>query len=367
MTKFFASNCEKFYCHPHRRRQAMPYGSLAIINVRTKESDFLEVYNLIDEVDLVDYISQYVQLSEENGEFWGLSPFKEENTPSFSVRRETNRWYDFSSGKGGNIITFVKEYHKVGYYKALDIIKKYANITDDITQSNIRLGCVSIAKRFKQSQIKQKTSKSPILRDDYMDRYEFNTDKLTSWINEGISTDTLKFFDVRYDRFSNRIVFPIKSYNGDIINVCGRTLDKNYKEKKLRKYSYFFSLGVLDTLYGISENIDEIKKQKEVIVFEGAKSVMLAHQWGIKNTCALLTSHLNPQQLNFLIKLGVRVVFALDEDIDIRQDTNIKKLKRYVTVEWVRNKDNLLGEKMSPVDAGYDIWKNLYDRRQKLN
>lgn len=326
----------------------------------------MEIQELVDSVDIVEYISQYLDLEEVNGEFWCLSPFKDEKTPSFSVRRETNQWYDFSSGRGGNIIHFVREYHNVGYNRALEIIKEYANISDDISQKSTKLGCVSIAKKFKQLTTKEKQSKSGVLNSDYMDRYEINAAKLQSWVDEGIDFETLMYFGVRYDSFSNRIVYPIKSYGGDIINVCGRTLDKDYKAKKLRKYSYFFPLGILDTLYGISDSIDYIREKKEVIIFEGAKSVMLAYQWGIKNTCALLTSHLNPQQLKFLIKLGVRVVFALDEDVDIRQDQNIKKLKRYVTVEWVKNKDNLLSEKMSPVDMGEEVWKSLYERRQLL-
>lgn len=94
---------------------------------------------------------------------------------------------------------------------------------------------------------------------------------------------------------------------------------------------------------------------------------MLADEWGIRNSCAILTSHLNSQQLIFLIKLGVRVVFALDEDVDIKEDVNIQKLKRYVRIEWVRNLDNLLSSKMAPVDAGFEVWKELYERRSSIN
>ncbi len=54
----------------------------------------LETEDLIEEIDIVDYISQFVELEEKGGEYWGLSPFKEEKTPSFSVRRETGEFYD---------------------------------------------------------------------------------------------------------------------------------------------------------------------------------------------------------------------------------------------------------------------------------
>ncbi|MBR4023515.1 MAG: hypothetical protein IKI94_13155 [Ruminococcus sp.] len=206
-----------------------------------------------------------------------------------------------------------------------------------------------------------------ILPTNYMERYEFNTDKLQAWVNEGISLETMRKFGVHYDSFSNRIVFPIKNYSGDIINVCGRTLDKDFKEKEIRKYTYFKPLGYLDTLYGFSDNVQAILEKKEIIIFEGCKSVMLADEWGIKNSCAILTSHLNPQQLIFLIKLGIRVVFALDEDVNIRDDDNIQRLKRYVRIEWVKNFDNLLSPKMAPVDAGFEVWKKLYERRRSIN
>lgn len=328
----------------------------------------MEVDDILEEVDILEYIGQYCDLEQKSdGEYWGLSPFKEEKTPSFSVNTEKQRFYDFSSGTGGNLISFIMRYDGCSFVEALNKLKKYANITDDNVRSTGRLESTKIAKRFRHKSPIRKESTSSILPDHYMERYEFNIEKLQTWVAEGISLNTMRKFDVKYDSFSNRIVFPIKSYDGDIINVCGRTLDKDYKEKGLRKYTYFKPLGVLDTLYGISDNRNEIMRQKEVIVFEGAKSVMIAYEWGIKNTCAILTSHLNPQQLLHFIALGVRVVFALDEDIDIKEDSNIARLKRYVRIEYIRNFDDLLSSKMAPVDAGFDVWKKLYERRKPLN
>jgi DNA primase len=60
--------------------------------------------NFISSIDIVEFLSQYTELTEKNGEYWGLSPLKEENTPSFSVRKEENTFYDFSSGVGGNVL-----------------------------------------------------------------------------------------------------------------------------------------------------------------------------------------------------------------------------------------------------------------------
>ena len=326
----------------------------------------MDVEDILDRIDILEYISQYCELEEKGGEWWGLSPFKNEKTPSFSVNTEKQRFYDFSSGLGGNLINFTKSYHKCGFEKAIKLLEEYIGDSKEGEASD-RLECTKVARKYRWSPHKQNEPKTQILAPNYMERYIYDKDKLQTWIDEGIDLKTLKNFDAHYDSFSNRIVYPIKSYNGDIINVSGRTLDPNYKEKGLRKYTYFFPLGTLDTLYGFSNNKQDILDRNEIILFEGAKSVMLAHSWGVRNTSAILTSHLNPNQLRFLVKLGVRVVFALDEDVDIRKDVNINRLKRFVRVEWVKNRDGLLSEKMAPVDAGPDIWNELYERRVKLN
>lgn len=326
----------------------------------------MEVRDLIEQIDIVDYISQYVDLEEENGEFWGLSPFKDEKTPSFSVRREKQVFYDFSSGAGGNVIAFAQKIHNCNFHKAIEHLKKFANISENTEIKTERLECAKIAKRFRKAEQKRRESTAKPLQYDYMQRYEFNTEKLQAWVDEGISLETMRTFEVAYDAFSDRIVFPIKNYGGEIINVCGRTLDPDFKTKGLRKYTYFFPLGTLDTLYGISDNIEDVLLKKELIIFEGAKSVLLAHTWGIKNTCALCTSHLNPQQFLFLAKLGVRVVFALDKEIDIKEDRQIQRLKRYVTVDYINDKNNLLDEKMAPVDKGVEVFEMLYNERRRL-
>lgn len=316
---------------------------------------------LIESIDIVEYISQYVELEEKNGEYWGLSPFKDERTPSFSVREETQSFYDFSSGIGGNVFTFVKFINKCGSKKAIEILKTYVGTDADI-KVNQKLASTKIIKKYK-SEHKQTQSKREILAPDYMDRFEVYENKLRVWEDEGISRNTLMEFGVRYDSISNRLVYPIKDFSGNIINVAGRTLDENWKAKKLRKYTYFQPLGVLDTIYGLSDNKEEILKKREIIIFEGAKSVMLCHTWGILNTGAILTSHLNPNQLRILAKLGCRVVFALDKEVNIKLDHNIKKLKQFVNVEYIIDRHDLLDMKDSPVDKGKEVWERLYNER----
>lgn len=329
----------------------------------------MEVSEIIESVDILEYISQFCDPQEkEDGEYWCLSPLKDERTPSFSINQEMQRFYDFSSGKGGNVLDFICAYNNCDFLKGLRILKSYAGISNDSVSGETpqRLAATSVAKRFQSKKQKGKPAKATVLTQDYMNRYEWNVKKLAVWEREGITMESMERFQVRYDPFSDRLVYPIRDVNGNIINVCGRTLDPKFKEKKLRKYTYFQPLGILDTLYGLSDNIDEIRKHGEIILFEGAKSVMMADGWDIRNTGAVLTSHLNPYQFKILIKLGVKITFALDAEVDIREDVNIMKLRQYAQVYWVRNRDNLLNPKDSPTDKGQEVFQLLYQERRRL-
>ena len=323
----------------------------------------LDLEELIRSIDIVEYISQYIDLEQRGFEFWGLSCFKSENTPSFSVRRDPGFFYDYSSGIGGNLFTFVKEYNKCSNTEAIEILKNYAGYDGQVSAGHKRLQAEIDCRRFAKPKNNAKLGKNTILTDDYMDRYENRSDKLDVWRAEGISDESLKKFQVKYDSFSDRLVYPIRNLDGKIVNIGGRTLDPQWKDKKLRKYTYFHSWGTLNVIYGLYENMESILKKREVILFEGCKSVLLANTWGIENTGAILTSHLNGEQLNLLIKLGCRVVFALDKDVNIWKDKNIMKLNRYVNCEFLWDSKGLLDEKDSPVDKGLEVFNTLYEDR----
>ena len=323
----------------------------------------MELTELIQSIDIVAFISQYVDLTQKGEEFWGLSPFNEEKTPSFSVRPAPPRFYDFSSGIGGNVFTFVKHYHRCTSREAVEILKSFAGIDGEIAGVRDRMQATSDCKRFKRPKATQKPSKATVLPENIMEQYEKRPEKLAVWEAEGISPASLERFQVFYDSFSDRLVYPIRDPAGKIVNIGGRTLDPLFKEKKLRKYTYFYPWGSLQTLYGLFENRKFIEEQHEIILFEGCKSVLLADTWGIRNCAAILTSHLNPSQMKLLARLGCRAVFALDKDVNVRKDHNIEKLRHYINVEYIYDAGDLLDEKDAPVDKGKEVFHSLYDSR----
>jgi len=326
----------------------------------------LELEELIQSIDIVDYIGQFVELEQQGEEFWGLSCFQSEKTPSFSVRKDPPFWYDYSSGQGGNIITFIKAYFKCSSHEAVEKLKEYAGIDGEVFVPRERMSATIICKKYQKPKITQKESKVKILPDNYMERYEKRADKLAIWEKEGISKESLDKFQVYYDGFSDRLVYPVRDLNGKIINVGGRAVSPTWKEEGQRKYCYFFQFGTINTIYGLSDNMDAIKKAGEVILFEGCKSVLIADTWGIHYCGAILTSHLSVNQMKILAKLGVNVTFALDKDVKVWEDKNINKLKRYVNVSYIYDTDGLLDSKDSPVDKGVDVFKTLYLHRGRL-
>lgn len=326
----------------------------------------MELSEILESVDIVSLIEQYVELEEKNGEFWGRSPFKEEKTPSFSARRETGRFYDFSSGIGGNAVTFLKYYHGVTAHEAVEMLKKFAGITDEGYVAHQKMSATSVCKKYAKPKIVVKQNTSNVLADNYMDRYEDKPEKYEIWRAEGISDESMAYFGVKYDGFSNCIVYPVRNDVGKIVNIGGRTLYPDFKERCLRKYTYFKPWnGQMNIIYGLFENKESILEQKEIILFEGMKSVLIARDYGFKNTGAILTSHLNPGQMKILARLGVRVVFALDKDVKIKQDRNIEILRRYVNVEYIYDFKDLLDEKDSPVDKGVEVFSKLYETKIK--
>ena len=328
----------------------------------------MDLEDLIEAIDIVDYISQFVDLEERGEEFWGLSPFTSEKTPSFSVRRAFQSFYCFSSGIGGNVFTFVKYYFKCSSWEAVNKLKEYAGLNADKVIIRQKSDAVRVCRKYMRKEPRKSCGSNQKFPEDYMDRYEKNADALKVWEDEGISREVLDEWQVYYDRFSNRLVYPIRNLSGNIINIGGRTLDPGWKEKGFRKYTYFAKWGgEMDVIYGLYDNLDEIKASNEVILFEGCKSVLLADTWGIKNTAAILTSHLSPAQMQILAKLGVRTVFALDKEVIIRDDHNIKRLKKYTEVEYLWDKNNILGEKMAPVDMGKEVFQSLYRQRLRYH
>lgn len=323
----------------------------------------MTIREILEQSDLYDYVSQYVDLELKGKEYWGLSPFQEENTPSFSLNEEKQLWKDFSSGKGGNIVDFITEYHKCSVGEAIKKLLSWLNISE--SEYVPKSDTIRYMKKYKRR--KNSFSLLPpkkALSESELDKYEKS--KIELWIDEGIDQQTCDEFEIRYDPYDESIIIPIRDNSGRLVNICRRTTDPNYKIYGIPKYIYKYPMGQTDFLYGWAKSKDFIVSKKEVIIAEGAKSVMKLYQFGYKNSVAALTSHLNEHQILPLIKLGYDVVIAFDKDAKPYEDQNIKRLKKFCAVYLALDRHNFLDNKDSPVDKGKSVWDQIYQERIRL-
>jgi len=320
--------------------------------------------DILEQVNIVEYIQQYAELKKENGELWGICPLHGENTPSFCVNENKQTFYCFGCNAGGSLINFIMDYDKCSCGVAIQKIKEFYNIKDE-DYKNVPI-IVKILKKFKKFEKKD----SPISRGEIPQQTlkRLVSGNIKEWVEEEISQSVMDLFGVKYDRVENAIAFEVRDNDGNLIAFKERTLYPDYKELNIPKYTYTNAIGTNDFLWGFHINKEECLSKKEVIVLEGEKSVMKLMTWGIKNCVALGTSHINDEQLSFLIKTGLNVVVAVDKDKqkESLKNENWNKLKRYCKVYIIYDKSNLLDEKDAPVDKGQDVWKQLYDKKRIL-
>jgi DNA primase len=324
----------------------------------------LTVEELVKGCDIVEYIRQFVSLEFKDGEWWGISPFKKEFTPSFSVN-ENGLWYDFSSGKGGNVLTFISEFKKINIGFAIQELKKYLSVQDDIvfTQADI----IRQIKKYNKKNITKELPSVQELPANYINRYK--KVKIQDWENEGIIPEIMDKYGVRWDAYHEAIVFEIRDDSGKLISFKERSMKQGWKELGFPKYQYTHTIGTNYFLWGLYKNKQSCLELKEIILVESEKSVMKLEGWNITNCAAICTSHINELQFKTLVGLGVSVVVALDKDNNsvVFKDEMWRKLKRFCKVYIVTDTMGLLGEKDAPVDKGLSVWKELYNKKKILS
>ncbi len=325
----------------------------------------VDIPALLEQCNIVEYISQYVELEEkQSGEYWGNCCFHNEDTPSLNVSSNKNLFYCFGCSKGGDLITFIVEYHKVTMPRAIEMLVEYCGgVCPQLSPiSNLS----SIYKKYGKKTKKTTNDKRIYLPDDVMCKYEKRL--IQEWLDEGISQEALDKYQVRYDVVSNSICFPIFDNNGRIISVSHRTLDKECKSKGISKYIYSNSIGTTDFLYGFYQNKEEIYRLNEVLITEGAKGVYKLEDYGYKNCMASLTDNLSSSQIEEIIKMPIKnIVISWDEDVKLK---DIKKrvgiLLQFKNVYAIIDKQGILQDKMSPCDMGKDVFDKLYDNKIRI-
>ena len=321
---------------------------------------------MANKIDLREVIGQKLDFVKHSGETeYAVCCFHDEKTASLAVTPEI--FHCFGCGAYGSVYTWFQKTENLTFDQA---VQKVAEITNTELREYIESDTINLFKQL--GRINPQKHRKKIVHEvldidkDYNSRF---ADEIPQeWIDEGISAEEIKKYEIRIDKTSNRIVYPVYDADYNLIGIKGRTRFTNYKQLKIMKYMNYNKLGGLDYFQGMKQAEEGIRQTNEIIIFEGIKSVMKADAWGFHNCVSAETSTLNEYQTELLIKTQVRdVVIAFDKDVKLQKiKDNVKLLKKFCNVYVVYDKWNLLDEKESPPDKGESVWRTLYERRVRI-
>ncbi|MFA5560521.1 MAG: DNA primase [Acholeplasmataceae bacterium] len=292
------------------------------------------------QTSIVDLVSEYVKLEKRGKNLFGLCPFHDDNDPSFSVSPEKNIAKCMSCGEGGRPITFYSKIKNISMQEAAAVLAEKAGIKIDLkpvkkdpNEKDYLL--LEEATKFFQFNLLQTTQGKEALdyvtkriekeahikhfkigyaRKDYDSAYLMLKDKgyaVTDMIRLGLVKQNEQ--GDYYDLFRNRIIFPITNPDGKIIGFSGRAIDPKEKAKYINgPETKIFKKG--KTLYHIHEASPTIRKEKNVILFEGFFDVISAYQAGVKNSVATMGTALTSDHAKLIKKYTDSVVVGFDGD-----------------------------------------------------
>ena len=333
------------------------------------------INDVIQRTDLVDLISEKVALSKKGKSYFGLCPFHSEKTPSFSVEPDKKIYTCFSCGEKGNAITFKQKTENLSFVDAVEILADRANIQIDFTE-------------FKQENPNQKYFD---INDDAKGFYKLLLSNTVSGQNaieyltqRGITKEIIDYFELGlapneyellyktltekgylvsdmvdlglvkqgtnnfYDLFRERIIFPIQDEKNRSVAFSGRvykTEDTNAKYINSPQTVVFTKSNIL---YNLNKALNEIKKTKRIVLFEGYMDVIAAHRANIHDAVASMGTSLTKEQVRLMKRYTDDVTICYDGD-----SAGIEATSRALTLlqaEGIKVKIVLLPDGLDPDD-----------------
>ena len=294
-----------------------------------------------------EVIGEFVQLKKAGSNFKGLSPFVDEKSPSFMVSPVKQIWKDFSTGKGGNAISFLMEHEHYTYPEAIKWLAKKYNIEIEETEQSSE----------EKAQMNERESMFLVstYAKDYFHDIMLNSNKgkaigLSYFKERGFRDDIIKIFELGYcldewdaftkaalakgydlkylastgltivkenrqfDRFKGRVLFPIHSMSGRILGFGGRILTADKKAAKYLNSPESDIYHKSKILYGLFQAKKEIAKQDNCYLVEGYTDVISFHQSGIENVVASSGTALTSDQIRLVNRLTKNITVLFDGD-----------------------------------------------------
>ena len=315
------------------------------------------IADLLNRIDIVDVVGQYVSLKKAGGNFQGLCPFHNEKSPSFSVSPSKQFYHCFGCGAHGSAIGFLMEYSGLSYVEAIEDLARSAGL--DVPKEEKRPGQIAamaqsialteVMERASQWYIQQLKSSSRAieylkgrgLSGEIAKRFglgyvpdgwqgleavfgNYADDKVAKPLAEagmliqgeddgkGSGKGSGKSSVKRYDRFRDRIMFPIRNSKGQVIAFGGRILDKGEPKYLNSPETTIFKKG--QTLYGLFEGRKAIREMGYALVCEGYMDVVALAQLGFANAVATLGTACTSYHVQTLMRQTDKIVFSFDGD-----------------------------------------------------
>jgi DNA primase len=308
------------------------------------------IADLLNRVDIVDVVGQHVKLKKAGANFQGLCPFHSEKSPSFSVSPTKQFYHCFGCGAHGSAISFLMEYSGLGYVDAIEDLARSAGLdvpreertANDVARQQQAMALsevMSSAADWYRQQLKGNPRaveylKGRGLTGEIAKRYAlgyapdgwqgleavfgtYANDEVAKTLLEGglliqgeqsENNQPVK----RYDRFRDRVMFPIRNPKGQTIGFGGRILDQGEPKYLNSPETPLFSKG--NTLYGLFEARQAIRAQEYVLVCEGYMDVVALAQLGFPNAVATLGTACTANHVRMLLRQTDKVVFSFDGD-----------------------------------------------------
>ena len=309
--------------------------------------DRVTIERIMDSVEIVDVIQDFVTLKKRGVNYVGLCPFHNEKTPSFTVSPSKGIYKCFGCGSGGNAVNFIIEHEHLSYPEALKFLAGKYNIeiiekeltAEEVEQKNQRESMLILTKfaagnfhgnLFKHqegisvglSYFKERGFRHEILKefgvgycleqkDSFTKTAQESGYKLNYLVQTGL---TIKKENYTFDRFNGRVVFPIHSLSGQVIGFGGRTLKKEPKAAKYLNSPESDIYHKSRVLYGIFQAKKEIVNTENCFLVEGYTDVLAMHQAGIHNVVASSGTSLTEDQIRLIKRFTPNITILFDGD-----------------------------------------------------
>lgn len=291
--------------------------------------------------------------------------------------KDNKFFYCYTNCEGMSIFNFLKEYYETRQYEY--------DWYEDIVQIVEKCSTFSLLDSFEQTQyISQRNEYQNPHKNIKLPSYPegilnvFTKFYPPEWLKDNITEKAMDKFNILFSISQNKIIIPHYDIENNLVGIRGRALDE-WEVENIGKYmpvkieNKWYSHPLSMNLYGLNKNIDNIRKNKVVYVFESEKSTLQLESFPIDNcSVAVCGSNFNKLQLNLLLKncYPQEIIICFDKEEKPGEDLYFNKLlkicqkyKNYCNFSFIYDRENLLDLKDSPSDKGYEVFNKLLDRR----